>query len=386
MKILFVSDNLIHGFGGGCIECKKHYHALKQYCAQKGHELKVISMDNDVPEKSEVKLEKNRKIDVLCRILGHSSYMYISLLKNKKILEEYNPDAVYFVRSRLGFMARFFKKHNKNCIVISFHQQEHPLKYAYFADSHGLKGTILKLLERRAVLNDEKTTIKYTDKLIYLTKRNVRRYEELYNVKNDSADVIPICMENTVDLTINNGKKNIVFIGSLDYAGNVAAVKSLLNDIWSKYYSDNNELNLIIAGRNPGKELVEQIKRIPNAQLISNFKAVEDIIPKYSVMLAPIEKGAGMKVKVAEALSMGLMVIGSEEALVGYEDALNESGVKLFQCDEINGYKEKIDEYLKMTDDELAESEKKHKDIFNKYYSYTYSVNALSNILDRVLK
>ena len=39
-------------------------------------------------------------------------------------------------------------------------------------------------------------------------------------------------------------------------------------------------------------------------------------------MIAPIAKGAGMKVKVADTLSMGLMIAASDEALVGYEEAL----------------------------------------------------------------
>ena len=37
--------------------------------------------------------------------------------------------------------------------------------------------------------------------------------------------------------------------------------------------------------------------------------------------VAPVFSGAGMKVKVAEALSYGLTVVGSHHALVGYEES-----------------------------------------------------------------
>ncbi|MCC2728841.1 hypothetical protein LK490_23635, partial [Blautia sp. MSK22_86] len=67
------------------------------------------------------------------------------------------------------------------------------------------------------------------------------------------------------------------------------------------------------------KQLVTQI---PNCVLYENFANLESIVPVQAMVIAPIQKGAGMKVKVAETLSMGLMIAASDEALVGYEKAL----------------------------------------------------------------
>ena len=62
MKILFISDNAILGYGGGSVENKKHYDALKKICEITGAELKVISRDTTLNDTLNVEIKKNRKI------------------------------------------------------------------------------------------------------------------------------------------------------------------------------------------------------------------------------------------------------------------------------------------------------------------------------------
>ena len=134
--------------------------------------------------------------------------------------------------------------------------------------------------------------------------------------------ILPICLENSRELYLKSNVRNIVFVGSLNYESNVRAVINFIDNVWIKYFNNNTKLNLIIAGSNPTKDIEERVKRLDNCIIHKNFKTLEDIIPKHSLMIAPIEKGAGMKVKVAETLSMGLPIVASDEALVGYELAL----------------------------------------------------------------
>ena len=129
---------------------------------------------------------------------------------------------------------------------------------------------------------------------------------------------MPVCIESAKKLSLSSDKKAVVFVGSLSYAANIQALEWLISDIWKPYFEENKDLELIVGGSNPTAQLEKLLKSVPNCQLHKNFSKVEDIVPVGSLMVAPIQKGAGMKVKLAETLSMGLMIAASDEALAGY--------------------------------------------------------------------
>ena len=100
-------------------------------------------------------------------------------------------------------------------------------------------------------------------------------------------------------------------------------------------------------------------------------------------MIAPIAKGAGMKVKVADTLSMGLMIVASDEALIGYEEGIS--------CDQLHGiirantideYKKAITAYLESSDEVLENIEHQNIEIFRRFYSFERSRQTIAQIID----
>lgn len=385
MKILFISDNKINGFGGGCIENKKHYVALKNYCRE-GDTLKVISTDDNFFDSIGAKIYKNKYLDILVRLLGHSSFLYFTMLFDGKRILDYKPDIIYLCRSRFGFFAKWIKKNLPNCKVITnVDNVEYDYVDSYFSKTIGTFAKIKKYIEKIVVQRDEKLIIEYSDKLIFLTERNVKRYEELYGYKEKKPCIIPICLDTTKELNIVNGLKNVVFIGSLDYAANINAVENLIK-IWKEKFVNDSSMFLIIAGRNPNEDLQNSIGALKNAMLINNFEDIINIVPKHSLMLAPIELGAGMKVKVAESLSLGLFIGGSNEALVGYEEALNASKLygNIIRCNNEKDYVNCICQFIKKREDELFKIEAIQKDLFKRYYSYERSNKAIKDVINEI--
>lgn len=388
MKILFVSDNAIYGRGGGCIENRKHYDALKAFCDKHTAELKVISLDKRLKERLEINIEKSRKQDVFSRMRGHSSYLYFVWKKNLDKILEYNPDIVFLGRSRLGFIAKSVKKNLPECIVITnVDNVEWDYVEAYFAKSRGIKGKLLKYIERFGVKRDEKDCIKYSDNLVFLTKRNVERYKELYKYSEKNPIVLPICMENTIELEKEFQRKTVIFIGSLDYEANALAASKLITKIWNKKFSEDQNMQLLIAGRNPGNDLIELGKKTKNVKIIGDFSKIEEIVHKGSLMVAPIEKGAGMKVKVAETLSMGLMIAASNEALEGYEKALERDQKNaIIRANSDEEFAQAIEHYRNMTDEELKQIEQQNKEIFKELYSYQVSRKEIELLCEKYEK
>lgn len=386
-RILLISDNKIFGFGGGSIENRKYYMALKSYCEQHGDIFRVISMDTELQNALPVYIHKNKQRDMMVRLQGHSSFLYHVWQENKSTILEYKPDLVVLGRSRIGFIAKEIKQKIPGCKVIA-NVDNVELDYvdAYFTDQKGLKGKLKKALEKRVVYRDERDCINYSDQLVFLTKRNVQRYAEVYHYFDTKPVIIPICIEHEIALSIRDNQRNVVFIGSLDYAANVKAVKQLLMDIWRPYFSNRDDVRLIIAGRNPTQEIQRLVAQNTNVKMTGNFESLQSLVPIGSLMVAPIERGAGMKVKVAETLGMGLPIAASDEALVGYEKALERDQMNgILRCNTVEEYKNAILNYCSMTEGNLEMISMQNKRLYQELYSYDISREAISNLCDSML-
>jgi hypothetical protein len=141
-------------------------------------------------------------------------------------------------------------------------------------------------------------------------------------------------------------------------------------------------LRFVIAGSRPSDALREQIERHENTELYADFKSKEDIIPRFSLILAPDFSGAGMKVKIADALSMGCMVAATDEALVGYEETQGLRG--LVRANTAAEYADAINVWLAMNGTDLAGIEAENTAAFEKYYSYRRAEDGYGRILTQV--
>lgn len=385
MNILYITDNNIMGHGGGCLGARKYYSAIKAYAAKKNASFRVISLGQNMPEAMNVDVVKNRKLDKSARLHGHSNFMYFTWEKHKDKIMAYHADVLFLGRTRLGFIAKELKKVQPEIKIITFVDNiEYDYVDSYFALKKGIKGKILKTIEKYVVRNDEGDAVKYSDRLVYLTHRDVKRCKELYHYNDPCEYILPICLEHTRNLKIKTSKKTVAFIGSLGYGANVSAVEMLIKQVWLPNFAQNDDFQLIIAGGNPIDEIYRWTKLAPNIRLVANFNEPEDFLPQNSLMVAPIPTGAGMKVKVAETLSMGLPIAGSDEALVGYEEAIKDD--KLYGIQRANAVEEyvhAIQTFAEMDDGMLLQIECQNVQLFQKYYTFKRAKKLVSELISK---
>lgn len=234
--------------------------------------------------------------------------------------------------------------------------------------------------------NDEGDAVKYSDRLVYLTHRDVKRCKELYHYNDPCEYILPICLEHTHNLKIKTSKKTVAFIGSLGYGANVSAVEMLIKQVWLPNFAQNDDFQLIIAGGNPIDEIYRWTKLAPNIRLVADFNELEDFLPQNSLMVAPIPTGAGMKVKVAETLSMGLPIAGSDEALVGYEDAIGDDklgGIR--RANTVAEFTQVIRKFSEIGEQELMRIALENKNLFNKYYTFETTKKLIKIILEKLV-
>lgn len=173
----------------------------------------------------------------------------------------------------------------------------------------------------------ERAAMEKADKLVFLTKEDRNRAVELYGEQIMKKSVIvPVCMDihhgETVACDVPV-KPYILATGSLYYGPNAEGIQWFIKNVWKKIVAEQllPEYSFVVAGRNPSKNLKETISKTERAILIDSPADMSPYFQNADIYIAPVFSGAGMKVKVAEALSYGLTVVGSHHALIGYEEA-----------------------------------------------------------------
>ena len=114
---------------------------------------------------------------------------------------------------------------------------------------------------------------------------------------------------------------------------------------------------MVVAGKRPTAELK---RMIANAERCTLVDSPEDMAPYFrgaSLYLAPIFSGAGMKVKVAEALSYGLQVVGT---FIGY----NEASTALFEAETARDFASSIKSAKTNAGASKADVQALHKSLF----------------------
>lgn len=230
-----------------------------------------------------------------------------------RLIDEMGIDIVFLDSSLFGGLAKLLKCEKKVTVMTFFHNVESFFVYSALT-------TLLYYNYPRLLLTylSEKETVKYSDVLITLNERDSSLVNCLYKripeyvVPISLTDNVPSCNQERQSAIKVSNELNMLFVGSHFYAnthGITWFVKKVLKNIPGKLY---------IVGKN--MELLKR-KRVFNNERIVISNSVPSLDIYYAqadLVILPIFKGSGMKVKTAEALMFGKMIVGTTEAFTGY--------------------------------------------------------------------
>lgn len=246
-----------------------------------------------------------------------STSFYEDWLVIKKQIHWDEYDIVHIDSSRYLFAVKEAKKNLKKTIV-RVHNIESDYQYNIFL----LQKNIHNYLRYYSFVRNEKKVIKLADKVVYLTEKDLSRSKQLYG-NTINAFLNPVCIESTDienNINSNNGVYNILLTGSLNYGPNVDGIIWFLDNVWSVFKESYiGTIHLIIAGAHPNMQLKEKVWKNQEITIVDTPDSMKDFFLHADVYIASVFNGAGMKVKVAEALSYGVPVIGTSHAFIGYE-------------------------------------------------------------------
>ena len=223
-----------------------------------------------------------------------------------------NYDVIFIDRSIFGIIAKHLKKSGYSGQVITFFHNFEPV---YFNDKISSLNPF-KFIIISCVRKNECWACQYSDFIIALNQRDNYLIQNHYN---RSADIlIPISFKdkyNPSEIQKQRFFENppiCLFFG----ANFLANTEGLLWFIKEVLPFVNIRLQIIGKG-------MEKIKSsLPNDSKIELYGTVPDLkefLENADIMILPIFKGSGMKVKTCEAMMYGKYIIGSTETFTGYD-------------------------------------------------------------------
>jgi glycosyltransferase involved in cell wall biosynthesis len=119
----------------------------------------------------------------------------------------------------------------------------------------------------------------------------------------------------------------LAFLGSLDWRPNLEAVTWFLESVWPAVRKAVPRARFLVGGSNPpvdlagrlGAEDVRFLGRVPDAR---------DFLASGAAMVVPLRSGGGMRVKILEAMALGVPVVSSHLGATGI-GALNGTEILL---------------------------------------------------------
>lgn len=106
-------------------------------------------------------------------------------------------------------------------------------------------------------------------------------------------------------------------IGTGNWRPTGEAIDRLANRIWPRVRERVPEAQLLIAGR--GLDAVAGLAESPGVQVLGEVESASAFLRGLSVLIFPLERGSGMKVKVLEALASGVPVVTTPAGAEGIE-------------------------------------------------------------------
>lgn len=219
-------------------------------------------------------------------------------------------DYVFIDRSLFGILAKKLKKSGYNGRIICFF---HNVEVLYFKAKLGRKPW--RFIITRCADRNDRWSCRYADRIISLNSRDAQVIDSMYGRMADA--LVPVTFQDTYaresyPQQMTSAKPLCLFLGSY-FTPNCEGIEWFARNVYP-----NVDVTMKIVGK--GMSRIRDNYYVPEGtEIVSD---APDLVPFYEeadVMVLPIFKGSGMKVKTCESLMYGKNIIATAEALEGYD-------------------------------------------------------------------
>jgi glycosyltransferase involved in cell wall biosynthesis len=241
------------------------------------------------------------------------------LFKLHKLQKTNHYDFIYFDFSQVFIYSIFFKKKRKvlmchDVIFQKYSRQGWPLEkwWVYFSE--------------KIIFKTQNT------KLLTFSSKDVSFLKTIYKKNASVVNFYLSPLIKSLPPNLESFPLTYCFFGAWNRPENSGGLDWFMKEVFPTL---DKELQFLIVGPNlPGylKKAIEKNKGIKYLGFVENPYS---IISRCNALIAPVFKGAGVKVKVIESLACGTPVIGTSVAIEGIPEQVKEG---LYRCDDAPGF------------------------------------------------
>lgn len=227
------------------------------------------------------------------------------------VIHEFKPEVIQMEGLQPLLYARVIRKETGAPILYRAHNVEHTIWQKMAENTRGLRKWYLKLQAKR-LAGEEQKLVGQVSAVIAIADADANTLEKW----GDKKPVITLPYGLDQDWyegptpTLSQGQ--FFHIGAMDWPPNQEAVQWLTEEIWPEFLRQHPAADLHLAGR----ELPAEIK----GDHIVNHGTVAEVRPfmqKHGVLLVPLKSGSGLRIKILEAMALGIPVITTTTGLEG---------------------------------------------------------------------
>lgn len=348
MKILWISHLLPFPPKGGVLI--RSYNNLKE--VSKYHDIFFVGLYQAAhqPDKQSVEIAK-KNINMFCKnvtalpfesfqnklefflLVFRSFFTFKSYkeawCKSKKmattikgLLEKESFDLVHF--DTISLLQYYNLIPSTIPIAINHHNIESQMMLRRFFSEKKWLVKVYCYLEGLKLQNLEK---KYCNKGINLVVSGLDRDRLKKKVPSSRIAIVP----NGVDINyfrkmnVKESKNSIIFIGGLTWYPNIYAMEYFCSKVWPLLVKEVEDVQLFIVGRNPSEFLKELSREDKRIQLKGFVEDIRPITSRSTCYVCPMRTGGGTRLKVLDALAMGIPLVATKMACEGINVKDNES-------------------------------------------------------------
>jgi glycosyltransferase involved in cell wall biosynthesis len=320
MTILHISNKPIYPqVDGGCIAMAKLLSGLMQVATVKHafvqtpkHPFVPQAYPNEIaldlpPEKTFIDTSI-RPISALIALISGRNYnlkrFHNQLVENELLntIQSQTFDAIVLESLFLAPYIKAIRSVFNGKIIVRTHNVEHELWEQQAHATSGLKKWYLRSLAR-SLKREEIMLLNSADAIWTITQEDAQRFTGL-GITNPIY-TIPVVMETSAE-PANYETADFFHLGSMNWAPNQLAVKRLISEIWPQFSVDKTQHQLHIAGSFP--ESMEETAA-PGIIYHGFVQDAETFMQQHGILVAPITSGSGVRIKLLEAMALGVPCI-----------------------------------------------------------------------------
>jgi polysaccharide biosynthesis protein PslH len=315
MRVAFISSSLsLTGTGGG-VASRRNLQLLKKYYSGTQDTITTISFKRTNPDTSidySIYPPRNKYLTMFNMLLGYQGGVSRSNISSiLKIIKTHKIQLVFLDSSLLGSIAKIVSTISKKIDCICFYHNDE----VQFVSGMVKSGKWWYFPLVLGTIYQQRLCVKWCTQHILLTRDDAYSvFKKQYSQSNYTIIPISVPSQGQImyDYSIPSGEKLVLlFVGSPFYA-NQYGIKWFVDKVLPHV-----DMTLTIVGRSWDEHnYLRYNNKVMTPGYIEN---IGDIYANSDIVISPIFHGSGMKVKIAEALSYGKKIVGTNLSFVGYD-------------------------------------------------------------------